>query len=152
MKATTKSSKIRFHSLKIEYKFKENYIKFAYKFKENYIRFGYKFKGNYIKFKRVYEMLRLHSHKQLVYHPDYSKSIQVLENYYNKHQHLHNPKRITWLLTLYFHFSLPRWTSRPIILVHKGRHLEVFTFEDFGVLAADSTVIWEPSSSGGGGP
>jgi hypothetical protein len=135
--------------LKIEYKFKENYIKLEYKFKENYSRFGYKVKRKYIKFKRVYEMLRLHSHKQLGYHsykqlvydPDYSRIIQVLENYYNKHQHLHNPKRITWCLALYFHFSLPRRTSRSIILIHEECHLEAFTFEDLGAFAAGSTVI-----------
>ena len=126
--------------MKIGYKFKENYIKLEYKFKENYYRFGYKIKGKYIKFKRVYEILGLHSHKQLVYDPDYSKIIQVLENYYNKHQHLHNPKGITWRLTLYFHFSLPRRTSRSIILVYEERNLEARTFEDLGAFA-DASVV-----------
>ena len=152
METTAESSKIWLHSLKIEYKFKENYIKLEYKFKENYSRFGYKIKRKYIKFKRVYEILMLHSYKQLVYHPDYSRIIQVLENYYNKHQHLHNPKRITWCLALYFHFSLPRRTNRSIILVHEACHLEAFTFEDLGAFVADSIVIWEPSSTEGEGP
>jgi hypothetical protein len=52
---------------------------------------------------------------------------------------------IPQFLALYFHFCLakPRNPDPSSSLKKRACHLEVFTFKDFGVFAADSTVIWE---------